>query len=555
MKTSTFSSFVIVLMTGLNTGCMKHPLSPLDYASNVVVGYGAIDAHICSSAPSPAVQNLKYLFILDHSSSNQPGFPISPGDVTNSDAQGTRRYGPLVDFINPANFVADPTSPTSYDLIDFNDIAAEVLPLNGFTSDAAAFMNVITSDWKGSGTPAVPVPFDSGFTNYQAALKLAKQVITKDLQIQAANPVNPVVKTSYVIIFVSDGLPIVGTGNSASPTYMQTFATDLSPTITDLKDLRNDPLLGSLVSNVTLNTAYYNNGLPDASAVSLLQTLAIAGNGQYLQFNAGQNVLYQRFAPPSREIRNELVDVFVENQNAVWWTDGSFLQDSDGDGLPDMVEAQNNSNPNAVDSDGNGVSDLVEFRTKGHPCNDANCAPAGRDKYAICAGFSPATDGAGNVTFSSSTNDGLNDCEKFLLGGNRNSFNSNGDLIPDEYAFKSSLPIIAGSGGSAFSDPFLDGITNYSKLKMGLPLAVSLKTLLDIEHRQTAIVAESSPSPDIACYHFTVGKIALSASNNRVKVMIVQNSSGVEDRPFLKVAYARFSEDHTTVTLSPGDFK
>jgi hypothetical protein len=220
-----------------------------------------------------------------------------------------------------------------------------------------------------------------------------------------------------------------------------------------------------------------------------------------------------------------------------------------------MIELQYGSNRNVRDSDGNGVSDLVEFRTKGRPCQDADCAQVGRDAYAICAGFSPVTQTDGKVSYSSSTNDGLNDCEKFVLGANRNSFNTNGNLIPDDFAFKSFLPIIAGSANSAFSDPFIDGMMNYNKLKLGLPISVSSKTLNDYTVRTTQLEPESSSDPSVSCYHLQVGNIALTSSNNRLKVMIVQNSAVIQDKPFMMSAEGSLSDNNATLTLLPGDFK
>ena len=82
----------------------------------------------------------------------------------------------------------------------------------------------------------------------------------------------------------------------------------------------------------------------------------------------------------------------MQNVNGLWWDDGRFMADTDGDGLPDLIEAQFGSDPSNPDSDGNGVSDFVEYKTKGNPCNDSLCRASKRDPYALCAGYGPVTD-------------------------------------------------------------------------------------------------------------------------------------------------------------------
>jgi hypothetical protein len=211
------------------------------------------------------------------------------------------------------------------------------------------------------------------------------------------------------------------------------------------------------------------------------------------------------------------------------------------------------SNPYAADSDGNGVNDLVEYRTKGKPCNDALCKPATRDLYAFCAGYSPVTDANGNVTFNISANDGFNDCEKFIAGGSVGYFNSNQDLIPDQYAFANTLPILPGTANAAYGDPFGDGISNYSKLKLGLPIQVSKNVLLDVQTRITDLTVESQPSPDVTCYHLTVSQVALSATQNMIKVMVIQNGSTLQDKPFMQVAELPMGGG-PIVTFQPTDF-
>jgi hypothetical protein len=573
------TTLLLSLSMILSVGCAKEPLKPLVKTLSGVFTYGQIDAHFCTSAPNPAKQKIKYLFIIDHSSSNQPGFPLTPTDFTNTDSNGARRYGPLVNFVR--NLVPDPNNMTAFNMIDFNTSAYQpgaasnqILP---FESDSARFILRAQDDWIGCsawnattnrcqpgsiiGTPAAPRPLDANFTDYAAALNLALTFIRRDAQEEAILPTTPIVTSAYHIIFVTDGLPEIPSGTG---TRVQDFNTELRPIINNMKNLKFDPILGPYITGVTFNTAFYFNlldadgdGATDApiiSAQTLLQQMADEGNGQFLQFGAGAQVLYQQFAPPSRYIHNQLIDVLVENKNGLHWDNGEFMLDTDGEGLPDGIEYLQGSNVNVEDSDGNGVSDLVEFRTKGRACDDVACGTIARDRYAICAGFTPVTDAAGNVTFASSSNDGLNDCEKYLLNANRLVYNTNGNFIPDEYGLKMGLPITRFSGDQAFVDPFGDGLSNYEKIKLGLPIQVSMNSLLDFEQRYTHMELESSPNPDVNCFHLTVEHIALASVNSTMRVMIIQNGTALQDKPFLMQAEAQLGQN-ATATFSPGDFQ
>ncbi len=542
-------TLLVVLALGL-FGCSKRNLQPLNEASSSVMAYGTVNANFCTNPPAPAAENVKYIFILDHSASNQPGFPLVTGDVSNTDPMGSRRYGPMINFIQ--NLTPEPNMTTSFALIDFNDTAYQPGTLIGFDSNASTFISTAQTDWIGNGTASAPSPYDKGFTNYQSALQMALQLIQSDLQSQAVLAQTPVVQDQYHIIFVSDGVPTVST--TSGGTYTQTFSGDIEPVISSIMNLKSNPTFGPYISSITLSTAYYYNDVQLPNAEALLQQMAQAGNGQYLQFAAGQNILYQQFAPPVTNIQNKLMDVLVQNENGVWWSNGQFMQSTAGDGLPDAIKEQMGANPMLKDSDGNGVSDFVEYLLNGKPCQDPNCSHAGANPYSVCAGIPHTTDANGDIHYISSSNDGLNDCEKYLLDANASTFNTNGDLIPDLFALEQGLPITPGTSWQAFADPFGDGITNYDKIKLGLPLSVSDKSLIGFKQRQTTLVPVPSSNPDESCYRLTVNNVALAALNNTIRVIVVQDSSAGQSKPFMTSAAKQMDPSSLSVSFAPGDF-
>ena len=373
---------LLAFMALVLVGCAQEELVPLEQASRASA-YVDLKAQFCVDAPTPSFQKMRYLFITDHSSSNKPGFPdeLTPEDVTNMDPEGRRRYGPLADFIR--NLEEDPFQLNAYALVTFNSTARP--RGGGFESDSDKFMQTVVNTWIGDGDATYPSPVDSGFTNYQAALEQARELIRNDAEIEAVVG-DTSIKTVYNVILVTDGVPTVARNGGS---YTQDFDIDLLPVIQAIMDVQDDPNYSKFISHITLNTAYYFGDTPSSEAISLLGKIADAGNGRYLQFGSGRNVLYQQFTPPHRLIKNQLVDVLVDNLNSRWWIDGTFRSDRDGDGLPDFVEIEMGSDPLKADSDGNGVSDFVEYKLRGVPCAGESCEAELAAPYAMCDGLDP----------------------------------------------------------------------------------------------------------------------------------------------------------------------
>ena len=325
--------------------------------------------------------------------------------------------------------------------------------------------------------------------------------------------------------------------------------------MTEIMNLKKDSQLGPYVGNIAFNTAYYvgQGQAGDPNAVALLQQMAGAGNGLYMSLSGSQQIYYQQFSPAQTPIQNQVVDVYIENKNATWWQ-GQLMQDSDGDGIPDAIELQLGSNPNAADSDGNGVSDLVEYKTKGVPCKATGCSQAGRDSFSICAGFSPSVDSNNNVTFAASTNDGLNDCEKYILGASSRVISSPGDMIPDYLALKAGISVLPGNPTVAQATPYADGFTDYQKLKLGLPIGLSAQDNLlnNFVTRTQSLTVSSTPDPQTLCYNLTASNISATAADNTMKVYLIQNSSVIQDNAFLRTAEGRLN--NMSVSFQPSDF-
>jgi hypothetical protein len=587
MKTLKISpQFASVLGFGAlaMVGCNDNPLVPLDPNEVLNLHYVTVDSQFCTSEPVISEQKVKYLFILDHSASNQPliGPPLVAGDDSSTDPVGAHRYAPLVQFINSIIANPSPNTATSFALLDFNSTVyapgfpSEYSTINSasppnpnptlslvtqtFDTSASDFLNnYVIPDWEGCfdfngnrqtclGTNLNPQPNDGGFTNYVNALAAAQDLIYTDLEAEATSLQTPPVKINYQIIFVTDGYP-----NTVNGAQNFTSVQGIIDTIIGFQT--SNPTLSPLISNISLNTAYYYpvGAVPDASDESLLTQMAAQGNGKAQVFGNGESVAYQSYAPPIRQLKYNLSDVWIENENLVWWDNGQLLLDTDGDGLPDLIEQQMGSNPLLQDSDGNGVSDLVEYRTKGAPCNSSTCSQSGRDPYAVCDGLSPSVDGNGNVTFPYTANDGLNDCEKLVLGGVQGQFDSNGDFLPDLMEFKAPVAFVAGSSG-AYANPFGDPLDNYTKLKLGLPLTISQSKVLNYSTRQITLQHIASTTSDNQCYHMIANQVAVYNDGNTIKVSVIQNTAVIDNQPVLQTAVRSLDGASSTIYFAPSDF-
>jgi hypothetical protein len=148
----------------------------------------------------------------------------------------------------------------------------------------------------------------------------------------------------------------------------------------------------------------------------------------------------------------------------------------------------------------------------------------------------------------------MNDCEKFVLGATRSTFDSNGDFIPDLLSFKNSIAFIAGTTG-AFLNPFGDPLDNYHKLKAGYPTTISQNNLPGFTPRTNTIVHVDNPTDDVSCYQYTTNNVAVMQAGNNLKVTLLQNTSIIDNKPTMMTAVHQWNGTDTIVYFNQGDFQ
>ena len=193
-------------------------------------------------------QNLRILFVVDASGSTQ------------TDDRGAKvRTSAVLNFINnnlsnsnlAYSFTYFAVDNSSYDFSSGRFSNSVNQPFGGANQAISAvnlFQNIYLS-----------VP--SNGTDYQEALSAVGALVSAD---NSANPG----KYGYAVIFMSDGEPNRGPDTSST----------IDPLVTNLINI-----VGA--SRMTLSSVYFSNA-PDTNDEGIIDNMAIAGNGQYVNGNS-----------------------------------------------------------------------------------------------------------------------------------------------------------------------------------------------------------------------------------------------------------------------------
>ncbi len=577
------------------TNCSKSPaLTPLNSVNLASAPVQSVQVNFCEPPPVQQKLNIKTLIVLDHSGSNTQNYKmksdgsgepdLSTGTVVISpqyatDPRGLLRYGSPTATGSLLNYLAglpanDPANPNRFfALVDFSDNAVSY-PAggSGFTSDIQSFSNYVSQD---AGSASGGAPNDQGGTSYITALNMAYNIVNNDLQQEKACELLPtssaptaacprpgvLTASSYVVLFMSDGSPIIKLGLAQTSTgaiVQQPLTSAQCPYPNQLIDgiiCKESTqsilgLVGSIsalaadkqhVAGVNMFTVYYYvPGNVDQASATLLGQMATTGNGVAYNALSGTSLNYSQFQPPQKQVQYSLADIFVTNTSGTWWNDGKFHADSDGDGLPDDIEKQWGSDPFNPMTQGNGVSDLVRYRlTQGAPCvslaSNGICTDTPTNyKAAACAGIPTSADLArpGAILFRASDPSGLNDCEKVLMNDSAGlgTPDSNQDSVPDFLEFKNNIPFQAGTS-VAVNSPQLDGYSLYNKIKFNLPTQTSVANSPNLLPATYDLVQTSSQNLQ-NCYRLTVNGLPIVTATDKVRVDVrfKTNSANVSDQ-------------------------
>jgi hypothetical protein len=483
------------------------PAQEADYGST------AAAVSFCTTPSTQIISDLKFIFIVDRSGSNQQRYTLTPpyDPLPGTDPTGDRRFGAIQSFVN--SFQSSPN--IFWSMISFN---SQVLSQDSiaFTNNPTTFGNFVQNQWTNTAS------IDGGDTDYIGVIAYVYGLIQAD--IAAAATAKPLVSSNYIIFFISDGAPIVN-GQLESESLILNG-------ITQIADLQTSQ--EQLVDGIEFNTGFYENPPFDPGAAQTMTDMAATGNGSYVDFTGGQTIDFSRYAVPTRVSKYLLKEFWIVNQNTVW--EGNQLKlDSDGDGLSDELELSLGSNPNAVDSDGNGVSDAVEYKISGKPCQDPHCSPKNANPYTSCIELQQP---AGSPTlYLDSDGDGLNDCEEKLLGSNPTDYDSNVDYVPDKMALRYGIPL-TGLSNLGSLDPDFDGLSDYQELKLNTPLYFANSQVPGLQMLQVNLNMVSSNAVQ-DCYNVDIANLATATQTDLIQMYEMENTQAFSQKRIFRQATVR----------------
>lgn len=457
------------------TACTDARLHPHVTAEPLDVVATKIDA--CTTPGDPARGRLKFMLVVDESASNQQRYALEDdSSLPGTDRTAERRYGALLRFLR-----AYPDDSRVY--FSLIRLGSSATVIQEFTNDRAGFISLVRERKNNI------LDHDHGDTNYDDALKVISTLITDD--VEAAEASSELRSSSYVIMWVSDGAPVVNA-------ELQNFD-GLLNFLNSIVILTQDS--PKHIDSIVVNTAYYFSPPEDPEANLLLREMAEIGDGLFFQFGLGEEIDFKRFNIPSRVASYALRETWVTNSQLVWH-EGQLKRDTDGDGLCDELEEQYSSDPELADTDGNGVSDGVEFAISGQttPCHDPDCSTDNAEPYTLCRPH--AVPGAPPGTYADRDGDLLNDCEEELLESDPRNPDTNFDYVPDFLAFRNGISLSERTHlGQLDSD--VDGVTDYQELKDGTPLDFDNTTLPGL--KKVVYTQEQTQSTATQqCYRYVV---------------------------------------------------
>ncbi len=569
MKIIEISSLFLLISSLLLFGCGKEKLKELDKYQLIKNQLVSAEVDFCTIKADKIKSNLKFIFVVDKSGSNQD---IPSKSKLGTDTDGSRRYVPLQTYLD----ASDSDQTTFYSLINFSTNSKLVV---GFTNDKEEFENVIEQE--NPNGAETPDPSDGGWTNFSRALKEISDLIANDIAEAKKQP--KVVSSFYVVIFISDGAPYIGTDTLQKKQDIL----DQVKGLTAFEEGNRE-----YVDSVQLHTAYYYNDEVDSEAQIYMQEMAKVGNGDSFEFGSGQVIDFSQFSVPERKVKHLLRDIIVTNVSTKWHGD-QLQMDTDGDGLVDELEDTLGSNKYWADSDGNGISDGVEYYISERPCRDPNCAPQNSEPYIACNkwevpdeetdsetsdddsvdedvsdeeisnsevpdddGFKPWLPEKPPVVrkLTDLDKDFLNDCEEqIVLKSKIESFDSNEDWIPDGLAFRRSMAFVEGTNQESLLDPDWDGANNYSEVKTNTPMQYDNNKIYGIKPYRYKIETVKEDSAQ-TCFHLKVDQIPAKTEHDLIRVYIMENTSVINNKRFFRTAEKRLRPGVTNVKFKDDDF-
>lgn len=520
-----------------------------------------INVEICSAKTEEVKSNVKFLFVIDRSGSNQVRYSddVPPLPLPGTDPEGNRRFQAINDFLKNVTqgdfekrLLTSEDPFRSWGLINFSSGATSLYgDQNPFTNEICRADNIQCLSQSNCNCTSTSFfqnienqhnlvqAQDGGWTSYTAALLKAYNLLNADIAKNKASA-KPIA-TSYRVLFISDGAPVVQSGKGSKLEDKIAIQT-MVQNIVNLKNANP-----GLVDASSVSSAYYYYGVtPEVTAKEYMDAIAVTGLGKSYSFSDSEPIDYKKLAAVvDRQQRFDIKDVWVTNMNTLW-SGGELLLDSDADGIPDTVELSIGSSPFVADTDDNGMRDGVEYKIYGKPCADLNCS-----KTAALNFFGEGGSCRDYTRTQDRDSDTLTDCEEKELGGDMLNFDSNQDYLPDPMAFQLSLPLM-GNTSDLFLDSDNDGMNNYNEIKRNTPIRAANSTISGLKLAAYNVAVASETSTRI-CYNYNVSDLVMRTNSDLIRVYVMENATAISEKRRMRIGERRAVSG--SVILRDGDFK
>ncbi|KPK27164.1 MAG: hypothetical protein AMK69_10880, partial [Nitrospira bacterium SG8_3] len=286
---------------------------------------------------------VKVLFAIDCS--------LSMGDAAMGMADGSDphylRLEAVRNFVDQYNI----NENTSFEIMLWNldviDVTMAMGPggqmIPGFTKDPDELNRVLDN-----------AHVDS-MTDYLGTLDAIYHDIEQDI-LNTEDEAN-LVRTKYIVVFLSDGMSNVGDGPQSD--------IEIWARVEDLYEMVTERGVGGLNFHTFLLTELFGPGPMDQYVQGLcettLQGMSDRGNGQFRIFETAESIDFINIVDMRLTFEYKITYLVAYNYNVRPGVELVYV-DSDGDGLCDDEEADHGTDPTVKDTDGDGLNDFFEIK-------------------------------------------------------------------------------------------------------------------------------------------------------------------------------------------------
>ncbi|HJL39822.1 MAG TPA: VWA domain-containing protein [Myxococcales bacterium LLY-WYZ-16_1] len=516
-------SFIMGLWALGSVACTESLLEPItDVDIRFVDNLLRVEGRLCTDPPEESDFPTKILFLIDGSGSMQFVDPFTRRALAVEEAILRLSANPSVEFA----------------IVRFNESDAVLTKPESQITTADPF----GVDLSGAFTRSNAVLADAvrelqeadSVTDYQGALSTAFLILAQDM---IDSPPAELARTKYVVLFLSDGDPFPTCCSDesaaqglctqernipfcddpdairANPTqlpfleagqdYNQPY--QIFDVIQDIMELAENFGVGelrintaflfdpTLVDDVNPATGCFEiagvNFVCPEDARELLGRIAEIGQGVFRDFSNAEEIDFLGFDVSNIKRDNALKNLIATNVNALPTSQG-LRPDSDGDGLDDDLEFEEQMDRSNRDSDGDGFSDPVEYRFRRN----------GLDPLS----FNPGCE-EGELRDDLDA-DGLLTCEEILLRTSTDLFDTDADGVPD------GLEVMYGTlpnESDNLRDADLDGRRNGDEIRFHTSIGFDeANQRVELAYRYETDEVERNERGG-RCYDFTVRNIQL----------------------------------------------